>query len=232
MAYIDNLKNTWNQLGEHNALWAVLSDKKDWNEKEFFATGRAEIKQVLNTLKKNGVTVNLGRAMDFGSGVGRLSQALGKEFKQVTGVDIADSMIERANKYNKQKNVTFKHVTSGDLKAFKDRTYDFVFTDIVFQHMRTDFTKKYLKEMYRVLKKDGVLVFQLPSRPAKTWKGLLISTVPHSVLTPLRKGMEMHPIKKDQVLEYLRKLGYEIITVEKDTNHKHWHAYFYYARKP
>ena len=48
MAYIDNLQASWNKLGKENAMWAVLSDKKKWNEKEFFETGRKEIKHVLD----------------------------------------------------------------------------------------------------------------------------------------------------------------------------------------
>src|SRR5690606_28815861 len=131
--------------------------------------------------------------------------------------------------FNTRKNVSFRHVTSGDLREFSDTTFDFVFTDIVFQHMRNEFTLGYLREMYRVLKKRGVLVFQLPSKPANTWKGLLIKTIPDSLLTRLRNGMEMHPINKEQLLEYLRGLGFEVIAVRKDNNHKHWYAYFYYV---
>lgn len=232
MAYIDKLKDSWDRLGEYNALWAVLSDQKNWNEKDFFATGRKEIAEVLAVLKAEKVKLNLGQAMDFGCGVGRLSQALGKYFEKVIGVDIANSMITKAKQLNKRKNVSFRHITSGDLAAFKKASFDFVFTDIVFQHMRNEFTLKYLREMHRILKKNGVLVFQLPSEPAKTWKGFLIYALPDRVLTYLRKGMEMHPIQKSDLLEYLRKTGFEIITVKKDANHKHWQAYFYYVRKP
>jgi len=232
VSYINNLQTSWDKLGKQNALWAVLSDKTKWDEKEFFETGRQEIEQVLGELDKHGVKMNFGRAMDFGCGVGRLSQALGQHFEQVVGVDIAESMIEQANEFNKLENVKFKHITSGDLVAFEDASFDFIFTDIVFQHMRNEYTKKYLKEMYRLLSKDGILVFQLPSIPAKTWKGLLIATLPDNVLTMLRKGMEMHPIKKETLTEYVRSLGYDVITIEKDAHHKHWHAYFYYLRKP
>lgn len=232
MSYINNLQTSWDKLGKQNALWAVLSDKTKWGEKEFFETGRQEIEQVLGELDKHGAKVNFGRAMDFGCGVGRLSQALGQHFKQVVGVDIAESMIRQARDFNRRKNVEFKHVTSGDLSDFDDNSFDFVLSDIVFQHMRNEFTKKYLQEMFRVLKPGGHLVFQLPSTPARTWKGFLISTLPDNLLTALRKGMEMNPIKKEELTKYVRGLGYEVITVEKDTHHKHWHAYFYYLRKP
>ncbi len=231
MTDLNTLGETWDKLGKYNAFWAVLSDKKQWNEKEFFETGRKEIKQVLDNLKKHKVTPSHGKAMDFGCGLGRLTQALGKYFDEVVGVDIASSMIKQATDLNKLKNVSFKHVTSGDLAPFKTGTFDLVFTDIVFQHMENEYTLHYIEEMHRILKRGGVLVFQLPSEPTNTWKGLLIKGLPDNMLTYLRKGMEMHPIRKDKVIQHLQDTGFNVITAEHDSNHKHWDAYFYYASK-
>lgn len=235
MAYIDDLQDSWNKLGEYNSFWAVLSNKKEWNKKEFFDTGKTDIKQALDVLKSNDIEINFkGTALDFGCGVGRLTQALGKYFKKAVGVDIAASMIKQAKYLNKLKNVSFKHVTSGDLSDFKNSSVDFIYTDIVLQHMSNSYTKKYIKEMHRILKSKGVLVFQLPSKPATTWKGLLIKTLPTKVLIAMRKGMEMNPIRREEMIEYLTSLEYEIIAVKRDTRpfHKHWHAHFYYVRKP
>jgi len=232
MTDIHKLGKTWDRLGKQNAFWAVLSDKKEWDQKEFFETGRREIRQVLDDLKNKDVSVHFGKALDFGCGVGRLSRALSEHFEQVVGIDIAASMIAQAQELHPPKNVEFKHVTSGDLQVFKDDAFDFVFTDIVFQHMNNELTLGYLKEMHRVLKKGGVLAFQLPSHPANTWKGLMIKNLPDPVLTRLRKGMEMNPIRKDAILEYLKKIGFEVISTKRDPNHKHWYAYFYYVRKP
>jgi ubiquinone/menaquinone biosynthesis C-methylase UbiE len=232
MAYTDELRGAWNKLSEKNALWAVLSDKKDWDQEQFFNTGVQEIEEALKTAEAHKIKINFGRALDFGCGVGRLSKALGKHFKEVVGVDIAESMVEKAKQLSNSRNVRFEHISSGDLGSFKDQTFDFIYTDIVFQHMRNELAKKNLKHMYRLLKKDGVLIFQMPSKPAKTWKGLLIKSLPEQVLVSLRQGMEMHPIKKESLTVYLKKLGFEIVTIEKDKSHRHWDAYFYFVRKP
>lgn len=40
-------------------------------------------------------------ALDFGCGVGRLTQALAAHFDEVTGVDISPSMIKLAKKYSR-----------------------------------------------------------------------------------------------------------------------------------
>ena len=45
---------------------------------------------------------------------------------------------------------------------------------VVLQHMKPEFAKAYLREFARILKPNGVLVFQLPSEPSFTWKGALL----------------------------------------------------------
>lgn len=232
MTDMHKLGETWDRLGKKNAFWAILSDKKGWDQGEFFETGRREVRQVLDDLDNEGAAVHFGKALDFGCGVGRLSHALSEHFQQVVGIDIAASMIAQAQELDPPANVEFRRVTSGDLQVFKDSAFDFIFTDIVFQHMSNQLTLGYLKEMYRVLRKGGILVFQIPSHPANTWKGLMIKNLPDSVLTKLRKGMEMNPIRKATILDYLKNIGFEVVGTKRDPNHKHWHAYFYYVRKP
>lgn len=44
------------------------------------------------------------KALDFGCGMGRLTQALTKYFEEVYGIDIAPSMIKLTEKYNRYDN--------------------------------------------------------------------------------------------------------------------------------
>ena len=44
-----------------------------------------------------------GIALDFGCGIGRLTQSLADYFDKVTGVDIAPAMISLANEYHNNK---------------------------------------------------------------------------------------------------------------------------------
>jgi SAM-dependent methyltransferase len=46
---------------------------------------------------------------------------------------------------------------------FHDDFFDFIYTNIVLQHMRPEYSKAYLKEFLRVLSPGGLLVFQLPT---------------------------------------------------------------------
>ena len=86
-------------------MWAIITwpDKKGrkWKAEEFFYTGKQEIDAVLKHTSSLGIAINRRRALDFGCGVGRLTQALVAHFNHVAGVDIAASMLKMARNYNR-----------------------------------------------------------------------------------------------------------------------------------
>jgi SAM-dependent methyltransferase len=64
-----------------------------------------------------------------------------------------------------------------DLSGLDDTSVDFVFSYIVLQHMpEPSLAIRYIREMLRVLKADGVFLFQFNSLPQMTmnWKGRLV----------------------------------------------------------
>ena len=102
------LKDTqkyWDFFGKSDPLFFILTfkDKRGgkWNKEEFFNTGKREIAESMNYIKSLGFPIPAGRALDFGCGVGRLTQSLADNFGEVYGVDIAPSMIALANQYNR-----------------------------------------------------------------------------------------------------------------------------------
>jgi SAM-dependent methyltransferase len=110
------------------------------------------------------VHVRPGRALDFGCGVGRLTQALAGKFSECDGVDIAPSMIARANELNRFGNRCRYHVNDrNDLALFGDDVFDLIYSDIVLQHIPPEFGAAYIRDFTGVLAPGGVLVFQIPS---------------------------------------------------------------------
>src|ERR1700716_2111582 len=105
MGGLDDVQVTWDTLGCEDPLWAVLSTPETrgnrWQADEFFATGRAEVGRLLDRIGELGIAIPHERCLDFGCGVGRLSQALADHFDHVDGVDIASSMVALAGKYNR-----------------------------------------------------------------------------------------------------------------------------------
>ena len=118
-------------------------------------------------LRSLGLNVPARRALDFGSGLGRTTQALADHFDEVVGVDVAPSMIEQARQHNRHgTRCAFLLHQSDDLGLFGEGDFSFVYSNIVLQHIRPRYTRRYVREFLRVLSADGVALFQLPSHPA------------------------------------------------------------------
>jgi tRNA/tmRNA/rRNA uracil-C5-methylase (TrmA/RlmC/RlmD family) len=107
------IQKNWDELGKRDPLYAIkVGTRKQggeweskeggkWDLQEFFQTGIDEIDSVMKQADQLNLKISHERALDFGCGVGRVTQALSKYFTTVDGVDIAPSMIELANTYNK-----------------------------------------------------------------------------------------------------------------------------------
>ena len=157
----------WNAYAEKDPLWIILThpDKRDgkWDTDEFFQTGRNDIARIMDWIKDEGIEYSKERALDFGCGVGRLTQALCDHFDSCHGVDISEQMIAQSREYNKHGDRCVYHVNEAeDLAQFESNHFSFVFTAIVLQHIHPEYSKKYLCEFMRILKPGGKLVFQLP----------------------------------------------------------------------
>jgi ubiquinone/menaquinone biosynthesis C-methylase UbiE len=163
MSNLNQLRDVWDGLAEQDALHAILTDPsvKDgkWNTADFMATGITEINTVTSHLAQIGYLPNAkGSALDFGCGVGRLTQALAQRFSSCVGVDISEHMIQKAAALNHHEHCQYL-VSSGSTLPFEDASFTFIYCNIVLQHMHRRFSMGYLKEFVRVLAPGGVLVF-------------------------------------------------------------------------
>ena len=168
---IDTLKRHWEAFGRDDPLWAVLTEASRiggrWDLDEFLERGESDVGACLAELDELGVRFERGRALDFGCGVGRLTQALAERFERCDGVDIAESMIEEARRINRHGDRCRYYVNDApNLGLFSGASFDFVLSFIVLQHMEPRYSKAYIREFIRVLRPGGVAVFQLPSGPA------------------------------------------------------------------
>jgi 2-polyprenyl-3-methyl-5-hydroxy-6-metoxy-1,4-benzoquinol methylase len=88
----------WELAAQRDPLWAVLSDPakrgRQWDLRAFFETGAREVSLLLYQLRRLGHSPATGRALDFGCGVGRLTQPLALMFDEAIGVDASPTMID------------------------------------------------------------------------------------------------------------------------------------------
>ncbi|MBZ5520913.1 MAG: class I SAM-dependent methyltransferase [Acidobacteriia bacterium] len=166
MTSLKTLQQDWEKFAQLDPLWSICADPRKregrWQEEDFFESGRREIATVLQRLKAIGhFPVTEGPALDFGCGVGRLTRALAEYFTECWGVDIAPTMIEKARAYHQQEPRCRFQLNEGDLSAFPDQYFSFIYSSIVLQHIDTKYVRRYLAEFGRVLKPGGLLVFQM-----------------------------------------------------------------------
>jgi SAM-dependent methyltransferase len=165
---LKDVQRSWNELAQKDAMWAVLTgpvgSERAWDPEAFFRTGVEEIAFILDRVRAAGVEPAPGRALDFGCGVGRLTQALCGHFAEADGVDIAEAMIERARTLNRIGDRCRYHLNErDDLGLFSTASFDFVYSSITLQHMPAEFSRRYIAEFFRVARPGGVVVFQVPA---------------------------------------------------------------------
>ncbi|MFA5360550.1 MAG: class I SAM-dependent methyltransferase [Candidatus Paceibacterota bacterium] len=181
--YLEKLKENWNELATEDALWAILSDPEKKNNKwqldEFFKTGEKEILDILEKIKSLGLEINYGRCLDFGCGVGRLTQSLGNFFQESIGVDISEKMIELARSYNVKNNCYFFVSDNTDLSLFPDNYFDFIYSNITFQHIHPTYALLYIRSCLKKLASNGIMVFQVTTKEKVNIKNYLKKRLPY-----------------------------------------------------
>jgi glycosyltransferase involved in cell wall biosynthesis/ubiquinone/menaquinone biosynthesis C-methylase UbiE len=218
------IQQSWDRFGAEDPFWAVLThpEKKGgkWSEAEFFETGRQDIRAALERIRTLGLPLKHEKALDFGCGPGRLTQALAEHFQEVHGVDIAPSMIAKAHALNQYGSRCLYHLNEEpDLRLFDVNTFDMVYSWLVLQHMPKQLTLGYISEFARVTKPGGVIVFQVPDRrqrevPAKE---LGKQDLPFEFWRAEDPIMLMCEVPYAEVVRALAEAGARVIEAEEDT---------------
>ena len=161
MSYVSD--SDWRKWGETDPYFGVVSfdefktDRIAGNRERFFATGAREIDIVMNEISMRYGDVSRRRAVDFGSGVGRLALPLAQRYGEVVGVDISEAMIAEA-----RENCIDAGVSNADFVLSDDRlsrltgAFDLVHSYIVLQHIPVERGLAMTSEMLARLAPGGV----------------------------------------------------------------------------
>lgn len=241
---LDQLREEWTALGTTDPLWAVLSDPDmrggRWDTDAFFATGRKDVDEVLGVITDAKVTLERRRALDFGCGVGRLSQALAGKFDEVVGVDISSSMLEGARRFDRSDGrCQFVLNTTDDLSQFPTASFDFVYSHIVLQHMEPVYSLRYIREFTRLLRNDGVAVFQiLVPNGTRRISDVVKSRFPrlvkrlHNIRHPDVPIIELYAVPMEEITSALADGGTTVFATTDDPNgNRGSHGVVFFARK-
>lgn len=230
MKPLEKLQGKWERFAQADPLWAICSDpekrNRRWSREEFFASGRNEMNVVLAYVGELGLKCDWSApALDFGCGVGRLTQAMASHFPEVWGVDISPTMIRLAGEFNKDIPEYRFIVNEGErLEGLQNNYFGFIYTSIVLQHIAEKYAVGYIRELMRVLRPGGVLVFQIPDGPrlsrVKRWRVKLgLRAKMQAALTRNQTGsytnqpMEMHCIPESTIRSVIHEAGGKVMDV-------------------
>ena len=152
---------------------------------DFFIKVKADL--ITGIAAANFTQYNDINVLDIGCGIGLIDHHLSTVFRNLHGVDIEDSVVEKARKFNS--GVKYSHY-SGTSLPFNDSSMDLVFAINVMHHVPPGNWDGFTKEMARVLREGGTaVVFE------------------HNPLNPLtRLAVDRCEFDRDAVLLHKRKL--------------------------
>lgn len=240
----DQVRRDWTRLGERDPLWAVYvaPDKRGgrWDVEEFLAIGRADVATARTWLDRLGLPTRWGRALDFGCGAGRLSQALAEHADEVVGVDVARPMLEVARRLDRSDGrCRFVLNDSPDLRQFDDACFDLVYSELVLQHLPAAVIDGYLAEFMRVLTPGAPAVLQCTTRPLWTVKGVIWRLAPGRLVRLGQRVLLRYPAPMRMTAYPTQRLGAvvaahggEVVdTATEDDPATHWRLTRYVVRR-
>lgn len=218
----------WREWGRIDPYFGVLTEQRFRNggsREEFFTSGDVLVAQCLERLEERFGRINRHRALDFGSGVGRLSLALSKHFDEVVGLDISPQMIDVARSNSVGRNVSYD--LSDDALTNAPGRFDLAFSYIVLQHIDAS---RGLRIIKAILDKSDAFILHLPfSRPGtETVKGRIAAglrktRIGDRMMRAMKKQpplhgppMEMNPYPLDQLFRILHDCSFAEFAVARD----------------
>jgi SAM-dependent methyltransferase len=226
----------WRRIGATQPYWGVLTQPTYRTEnltpeavESFYASGRGDIAGLVEKLEQTTGVRPSGRALDFGCGAGRLTEAMCAHAGEVTGYDISPGMLEKARARGGRATYT---------DVLPDGPFDWLNSFIVFQHIPPERGMALMAELLTRLAPRGHVSLQVtiwrephlePAR-ARGWRRLAAP-----LLRPLRRdpptgAIHMYDYDLSAVVKLLNQAGVEELTLV-STDHGGHHGVIILGRK-
>ncbi len=180
------MQQDWDQRAQQNAYYYIASSREDWDEDEFYASGRQSVQEIIVDDAERlypGRDLKSLRVLEIGCGAGRMTRALAELADEIHGVDVSGEMVKRAKAaLERHPNAFVYHGDGVGLDVVEARDFDLAFSYIVFQHIPTvEVIESYVGDVAARLKPGGVFKVQTQGSPlallgkGDTWEGCFVS---------------------------------------------------------
>jgi SAM-dependent methyltransferase len=218
----NHIQSAWQQMGDEEPYWSVLTAKRYAGSTisgkrldEFYASGNAKIDQIRNTFERNGIDPSgVKTCLEYGCGVGRVTQALCRMFEHVYAVDISAPHIKLGKDYldsHQNPNVSWIHLSQFD-QVPRLPAVDMVFSEIVLQHNPPPIISYILRCLLRLLKPGAVALFQVPTY-RRDYRFTLDDYLTN--MAPAKK-LEMHLLPQKEIFRIFAEEDIAVIEVMED----------------
>ena len=149
------MRGDWDRRIRHDyRFW--MSDGYQ-SDDHMWKTGRRDLAVLIE-----GITDTKSKSyLEVGCGIGRLLRAASQSFATVTGLDVSEVAIEKAQTFlSGYPNVSLAVGNGVDLSNFKDQTFDVVGVYAALSSAPTEVFVQNIIEIQRILKPDGVFRLQ------------------------------------------------------------------------
>ncbi len=217
----DRIRAAWTHLGEVRPHHSVLTVKdylpESVNEdsiESFYASGALEVSTIFAILRRHGFSQPESKVcVEYGCCLGRVTFALGANFKRVHGYDISPNHLTLAQRRASDKglkNVQF-HLCSSDVAGESLEPCDFFYSCIVFQHNPPPIMRALIGACLRSLRAGGIGIFQVP-----TFGTDYSFRIKQYLANPAPLDIEMHCIPQQEVFSLIAEARCKILEVRED----------------
>lgn len=183
---LDKMRRDWDERARENARFYVNTERTDWTDQEFFASGERTVAEEILTDMTNicqGKDPKQMKVLEIGCGAGRVTRALSRLFGEVHAVDVSGEMVAQAQEALRDRPNANVYQNNGmDLSVVPGGDFDFAFSTIVFQHIPSrEVIENYVREVHRLLRPGALFKFQVQGDPTlqtdsdDTWLGVPFS---------------------------------------------------------
>ncbi len=124
----------------------------------FVGLGNRYRKQIIKTINFPPTTINV---LDAGCGTGSLAIDIKTKYQNIhlSAIDADSKMIRIAKEKSNHANQEIQFTEAFLQKLpFPNNSFDIVYSSLVFHHLKTENKKDAMKEIHRILKKDGLFL--------------------------------------------------------------------------